>query len=247
MPQSILPVPFDWIDIPAGKVTFYHHRRDAVLTFDVSGFRISKYPITVAQYEVFIRAMGYKEKRYWTNKSWEWRKSEDITLPKFWNEDRFKNFFAPDHPIVFVSWYESLAFCQWLSDKTGKTILLPTEQQWHRAAQADTKWVYPWGDEFDANLCNSSVVRQSKVTTPVISYPGGASPYSVLDMIGNICEWTLTNYDNPDDNDLDEVFYRALRGGDWHEVDEEVLTISSRLRLSPTTRDYRDGFRIVCL
>lgn len=119
---EILPPPFEWIDIPAGQVTLEHDRG----TFDVFAFTIAKYPITYAQFQVFIDAPdGFYNS--------QWRKG--LVAPrKFPKEQEWK---IADHPRERVSWYDAIAFCRWLSHKTGLNITLPTEQQWQRAAQGD--------------------------------------------------------------------------------------------------------------
>jgi hypothetical protein len=187
---DILPRPFEWCDIPAGRVEI----ADGHGWFDVPAFQIAKYPVTVAQYEVFIGAGGYQNREWWTEAGWEareqgwdwddksssWKSTgKPWTQPRSMGDKDYKKFFIPDHPIIGVSWYEAMAFCRWLSEVLGDgvgargpsplptTITLPSEQQWQRAAQGDDGRAYPWGKDFDANRCNSSVKSKSLGTTPV--------------------------------------------------------------------------------
>ena len=89
-----------------------------------------------------------------------------------------------DRPVTEMIWDDAIKFGVWLSEETGLAISLPTEQQWQRAAQGDTEWKYPWGDEFDSSRCNT---KESGIgtTTSVTKYLGGVSPYGVMDMSGN--------------------------------------------------------------
>jgi formylglycine-generating enzyme required for sulfatase activity len=98
-----------------------------------------------------------------------------------------------DHPVVYVTWAKADAYCSWLADETGWDVGLPTEAQWEKAASwdyaAEVKYLYPWGDdEATATLLNYQGSGLGR-TTPVGSYPLGASPYGALDMAGNVWEW----------------------------------------------------------
>lgn len=94
-----------------------------------------------------------------------------------------------DHPVVDISWDDAQLFCGWLRDRTGSALRLPTEAEWEKAARGGDGRRFPWGDAFDLTRCN---VRESALgaTTPAGAYPAGASPYGVLDMAGNVWEWT---------------------------------------------------------
>ncbi len=207
---AILPAPFAWIVIP-GKA-----------------YRISKYPITNAQYAAFVEAGGYGQREWWTDAGWDAR-LRGLTLdytqgigvpteypwtePRFWHDELFN---SPEQPVVGVSWYEALAFCRWLSAATGEAITLPTETQWQYAAQGDDGRLYPWGSEWDCARCNNSVKPcQSDRTTPVRQYEGvGDSPFGAVDMAGNVWEWCLSDF-NDASNALDGDRPRVIRGGGW--------------------------------
>ncbi len=192
----LLPAPFDWIDIP-GK-----------------GYSIAKYPITNAQFAKFIEAGGYKQKKWWTDAGWTQREKDAWTQPRSWTDSQWN---GAEQPVVGVSWYESVAFCLWLSETTGEKIMLPTENQWQYAAQGDDGRDYPWGKQWDASRCNNNVDQKGiGKTTPVTQYKGkGDSPFGVVDMAGNVWEWCLTDYNNKTNDMNSSATDRVLRGGSW--------------------------------
>jgi sulfatase-modifying factor enzyme 1/TIR domain-containing protein len=132
---SILPAPFEWIEVPAGKVTLienynetsYFGQKGEKKMFEVPAFAIAKYPVTNAQFAQFIEVKGYEQKKWWTEDGWQLREKKKWTQPRYWGDKKWNEV---DCPVVGVSWYEALAFCHWLSEAAGEAILLPTEQQW---------------------------------------------------------------------------------------------------------------------
>jgi formylglycine-generating enzyme required for sulfatase activity len=142
-----------------------------------------------------------------------------------------------------VSWYEAIAFCLWLSDVTGDAIMLPTEQQWQRAAQGDDGRIYPWGNNWDNKRCNNS--NGISKTTPVNQFEGwdrGNSYFGVVDMAGNVWEWCLTAYETGSQT-LVSTDTRIMRGGAYYSVfyDNEV---DIRIYNFPYSRDDSRGFRV---
>jgi formylglycine-generating enzyme required for sulfatase activity len=243
-----LPPPFEWIEIPAGQVKLITEKgwsknyipKGKSRTFDVPAFMIAKYPLTNAQYAKFVEAGGYREQKWWTDAGWQACEEKRWIKPRFWLNKKWN---GADYPVVGVSWYEAVAFCRWLSETTGEDMLLPTEQQWQRAAQGDDGRVYPWGNEWDGERCNNSVSsHDSNQTTPVTQYLDGASPYGVLDMSGNVWEWCLTAYESgsisPDGTDV-----RILRGSAWLGTTAADFRASYRNWGNPQIRDDVRGFR----
>lgn len=236
-----LPEPFRWIDIP-GK-----------------DYSISKYPITNAQYARFIETGGYNERRWWTETGWDARlkglvldysKGEGVatdtpwTEPRFWNDSKWN---GANYPVVGVTWYEAVAFCQWLSEVSGENIMLPTEEQWQYAAQGDDGRTYPWGNEWDCTRCNNSVEPcQSDGTTPVQQYEGkGDSPFGVVDMSGNVWEWCLTDYDQKTNDLNSDTQYRVIHGGGWFYFTKADCRCTFRYYDVPYGCYNFRGFRIV--
>ncbi len=222
---DLMPAPFAWIEIPK------------------KGYSIAKYPITNAQFAEFIKADGYKQQKWWTEAGWEARKDGDWAQPRYWDDSKWN---GAEQPVVGVSWYESVAFCLWLSDVTGENIMLPTEDQWQYAAQGDDGRDYPWGKKWDASRCNNNVDSKGiGKTIPVSQYEGkGDSPFDVVDMAGNVWEWCVTDYNNKTNDINSDATYRVLRGGSWDGGNTFRFRCVNRDWYGPHFRDDFGGFRI---
>ncbi len=247
---EILPPPFDWIEIPSGVVDLVLND-DPKITLDrnhtrgiqVQSFAIGKYPITNAQFNRFLLAGGYTNREFWTREGWNAPK-----YPKWQNPDIWQNvpLHYPNHPVVGVSWYEAIAFCNWLKSLSGEIVMLPTEQQWQKAAQGDDKRLYPWSNEWDCKRCNNSVSPcKNDDTTPVTQYAGrdkGDSIFGVSDMVGNVWEWCRNTY-YTGTLALDGTEARVLRGGSHYGDRIHDFRVDFRTGQDP---DYRGkmGFRL---
>jgi formylglycine-generating enzyme required for sulfatase activity len=241
---KIMCGPFGWVSIPAGKVTLggnmwanggYHTKAS---TFEVKAFAISKYPVTTAQFGQFIAADGYGKRKWWTEAGWEACAKKGWTAPRSWVKGVSDH---RDYPVSGVSWHEAVAFCAWLADQTGEAIRLPTEQEWQRAAQADTGWAYPYGDVFDKGRCNYN----SKGITPVNQYEGkGDSPFGVVDMSGNVWEWCATDYETGAQDIHLDAHMRVLRGGSWWDEVADGLRADCRFGSDPHGDGGDVGFRL---
>jgi len=240
---DLLPAPFAWCPITAGKVKLGsggYLKSDT--TFEVPAFQMAKYPITNAQYRLFIDAGGYNQQRWWTAQGWAQRESEKWTQPRYWTDAKWN---GAEQPVVGVSWYEAIAFCLWLSETTGEKIMLPTEQQWQRAAQGDDGRAYPWGKYWDKKACQHSVGSYNAgVTSAVRAYEGkGDSPFGVVDMAGNVWEWCLTDYESGDQGINKQETYRVLRGGSWNNSLTDGFRCVFRYGNNPRRWNDNRGFR----
>ncbi|MBN1200414.1 MAG: SUMF1/EgtB/PvdO family nonheme iron enzyme [Anaerolineae bacterium] len=236
-----IPGPCEWVTIPGGRTTLKPGGYLAEPTdFAVAAFTIARYPVTNRQYAAFIEAAGYANRVWWTDPGWAIKEQKGWSAPRFWESG---GYMGADCPVIAVSWYEAIAFCRWLSDASGQSISLPTEQQWQRAAQGDDGREFPWGNETPHELlCNWN--RDVNRTSPVTRYPDGASPYGVMDMSGNVWEWCLTGWESGTTS-LDSSERRVARGGCW--INDSPLTLRVTLRDGPYPVDAYNlcGFRCV--
>ncbi len=240
---SIYSLPLlEWKQVDGGMITLSINEKSGVLQkhFYVDSFQMSKYPVTNGQYRAFLEAPdGYSNAEWWNYSTFaqNWRANNPEPMPSRFSGD--------DRPRETVTWYDAIAYTRWLSSKLDKTVSLPTSAQWQRAAQGDESRLYPWGDNFDANLANT---RESnlKTTTPVTRYPDGASPFGIFDMAGNVWEWCLNTKADAESHvtDLMTTEDRAVYGGAFVSPQGRSET-SFHYYLNPQTFYASLGFRLV--
>jgi formylglycine-generating enzyme required for sulfatase activity len=226
-------------------------------------YYIAKTPVTNAQYAAFVQVTGYQTEAEQASSGWVWEDSH-------WKEVKGANWQHPTgpgsdisqkshHPVVQVSWHDTLAYCEWLAQVTGKAYRLPSEAEWEKAARGTDGRIYPWGNEWEAKRCNTSEGGK-KDTTPVGSYLTGASPYGLLDMAGNVWEWTRSlwgadvntpdfNYpyaanDGREELKTGDEIRRVLRGGSFLS-NQNPARCACRDGSRPHRWDYDRGCRVV--
>jgi len=225
----------DWVRIPGGGFIYQDGERRRIETF-----RIARYPVTNAQFRVFLDAEdGYRDDRWWRDLAEPNRNPEQ---PR-WD--------ISNHPREKVSWFEAMTFCAWLGHQTGLDVRLPTEWEWERAARGTDGKVYPWGSEYEAGRANidetwgdagpHSLARTSAVGI----YPQGSSPEGVLDLSGNVWEWCLNEYMSPDRIQAGGGVSRVVRGGSWY-LDQGLARADHRSDDHPYYRSASLGFRVLC-
>jgi formylglycine-generating enzyme required for sulfatase activity len=170
----------EWITVPAGEFWMGDdkgNREDSKPQHKLylPEYKISSVPITNAQYYLYIVDTKRKPPENWPG---------GVVLPGHAN-----------HPVVNVSWYEAWAYCKWLEEKIQSPVVLPSEAEWEKAARgSEDKRDYPWGEDWRDWHCNSNQLGLQD-TVPVGLFLHGGSPYGVLDMCGNVWEWTRTIWD----------------------------------------------------
>jgi formylglycine-generating enzyme required for sulfatase activity len=180
-----------FVEIPAGPFVMGSDRQHDPDAFayeepqhevSLPVYYIARYPTTVAQFQAFVQASGY-------------RPGNAASLRDLAN-----------YPVWYVSWHEAMAYCDWLTEQLrrwpgtpeplatrlrqqGWRVLLPSEAEWEKAARSTDGRRYPWGNVSDSNRANYGDTHIG-MTSTVGCFPGGASPYGVEEMSGNVLEWT---------------------------------------------------------
>ena len=156
-------------------------------------------------------------------------------------------------PVVNVSWFETVAYTNWLSAQMGKQCRLPTEAEWEYAARGGSQTAYPWGDELGSNNANCdgcSSPWDGKESAPVGSF--AANPFGLYDMSGNAWEWTCSSWREQFDgseqqcnNNTEDTQFRVLRGGSWDDGPDGVRA-AARGSGRPGSRSGNVGIRVLC-
>jgi formylglycine-generating enzyme required for sulfatase activity len=243
----------DFVEIPAGPLVMgtgvdhdpraYDNERwsptQAEGTVHVPAFYISRHEVTVGQFATFARASA-------------------------WSADSRALAGPPNHPVTFVSWPDALAYCRWLQTtlkspsgpsshlrgllNDGWRVSLPSEAEWEKAARGTDRRIYPWGNEPRRDRAN----YETKGTTPVGQFACPECPYGLLDMSGNVWEWTSSPYqpypyDPADDRaNLDADALWVMRGGHFGDNARLVRT-TTRGAADPGARRAFIGFRVALL
>ncbi|WP_030833922.1 ergothioneine biosynthesis protein EgtB [Streptomyces hygroscopicus] len=224
----------------------------------VPAFHIDTTPVTNGAYERFIADGGYTERRWWTAEGWAYVREHGLAAPLFWRREggqwlrrRFgvTEPVPPGEPVVHVSWYEADAYARWAGRR------LPTEEEWEKAARHDPvsgrSRRYPWGDA-DPTPDHANLGQRHLRPAPAGSYPRGASPLGVRQLIGDVWEWTSSDFlPYPGFRafpyrEYSEVFFgpahKVLRGGSFA-VDEVACRGTFRNWDLPVRRQIFSGFR----
>ena len=195
---------------------------------DVPPFYLDTTPVTNAAYAAFIADGGYDDPRWWTADGWAHRQRAGLEAPLFWRwEGEWVRVsfgvalpIIPNEPVLHVSWYEADAYARWAGRR------LPTEAEWEKAARHDPvsgrSMRYPWGD-FDPTPEVANLGQRHLRPALAGSYPLGAAPSGARQLIGDVWEWTSSDFlPYPGFTawpykEYSEVFfgpeYKVLRGG----------------------------------
>ncbi|OAH12357.1 ergothioneine biosynthesis protein EgtB [Streptomyces jeddahensis] len=224
----------------------------------VPPFFIDTTPVTNAAYQAFIEDGGYDDPRWWAPEGFTHIKAHSITAPLFWRREggqwlrrRFgvTEAVPPDEPVLHVGWYEADAYARWAGRR------LPTEAEWEKAARHDPgsgrSMRYPWGDA-DPTPERANLGQRHLRPAPAGSYALGESPLGVRQLIGDVWEWTASDFlPYPGFavfpyREYSEVFfgseYKVLRGGSFA-VDAVACRGTFRNWDYPIRRQIFSGFR----
>ena len=225
---------------------------------DLPAFFIDTTPVTNRAYLSFVEAGGYQSPRWWSEAGWAHVQKAGLTAPQFWHREgtgswsrvRFgwRESLPPDEPVCHVCWYEADAYARW----AGKR--LPTEAEWEKAAAAEPgggKRRFPWGDQPPTGELANLDQRLFR-PAPAGAYPEGASPWGCEQMIGDVWEWTSSDflpypgYAWYPYREYSEVFFgpkfKVLRGGSWA-TDAHAVRATFRNWDFPIRRQIFAGFR----
>lgn len=214
----------------------------------VEPFLLDIHAVTNERFQAFVDAGGYDELDFWPEEIWPHLiELKDLTGepgPRFWRHGRHDTNLA-DHPVVGISWYEAQAYALWIGQR------LPTEAEWQMAAcwhinsSADIMRRFPWGDAMDNTRCSIWSSRRGG-TAPVTAYPKGAAPNQVLQLIGNVWEWTDSEYEISDDDGrpiVGEMPMHVIRGGAFDTYFETQATAHFRTGQIALARTHNTGVR----
>jgi len=256
------PLPGD-VEVPGARYLL-GAARDASFVFDnekwghaalVPTFRIARAPVTNAQFAEFVEAGGYRDDRFWSPEGARFRALLDARMPVYWQratgggflERRFQSVepLRPHCPAIHLSWFEADAYCRWAGRR------LPTEAEWELAAATPDGRRFPWGDAApDASRANLEGTAGGVVD--VAAHPAGDSAHGCRQLVGNVWEWTATDF-GPYPGFVADPYkeysapwfespHKVLRGGSWA-TRGRLLRNTFRNFYPPDRRDVLAGFR----
>ena len=215
------------IQIPEGKFFMGSENGTAnaipIRNVWLDSYSVAKHPVTNREYAIFVKMLGHSE-------------------PPFWREPKFRD---PDQPVVGISWYDAVAYCDWLSGLTGKNYRLPTEAEREKAARGGlVNSVYPWGN----NLPADHLGGRNALLLPVGTE--GPNGYGLYNMSEGVHEWCADWYsrvyyeDSPNRNPIGPQYghRRVARGGSWRHF-IRFARCAARSSLDPKKQFNDFGFR----
>ncbi|MCP4416751.1 MAG: SUMF1/EgtB/PvdO family nonheme iron enzyme, partial [Chloroflexi bacterium] len=213
------------VDVPAGSFLMGSKEGEDRGAFDretpqhevtTLAYRIGKFPVTNGQFAHFVANGGYDDVDLWTKAGWKEKQKEGWHEPRYVDHSRYNH---DNQPVVGISWYEAVAYCNWLKKRTGRDFRLPDEAMWEKSARGTDGRIYPWGNEWNPNFLN---MNETNINQPsaVGIFPQGKSPFGAYDMCGNVWEWCSTargkDYPfqpQPYEREVEGTNNRRLRGG----------------------------------
>jgi iron(II)-dependent oxidoreductase len=264
------------VDIPGGRWRLGSTPADGFV-FDnekwahevsVAPFRIAKAPVTNAEFAAFVEAGGYRNPDFWSDEGWAWRERARADRPVYWLETsggswtwrRYREVepLAPHAPVTFVNWYEAQAWCNWAQRR------LPTESEWEAAALGEPtpdgarlsnfKRRWPWGDASPRRE-HANLDFASDRPLEVADCAAGDSAFGCRQMIGNVWEWTASDFvpfagfSADPYEDYSQPWFntrKVLRGGSFA-TSARIARPGYRNFFTPERNDVIAGFRTCAL
>jgi formylglycine-generating enzyme required for sulfatase activity len=195
----------------------------------VDAFALGAWQVTNAEYSLFLQSTGQPP-------------------PPYWNDPGFND---PEQPVVAVSWFDAVSYCEWISSVTGRRFRLPTEAEWECAARGGTEGsVYPWGDDPPQSRQEYHQLWTSGPEPVARRAPNG---YGLYDICENVHEWCSDWYEadyysiSPERNPHgpEGGTRRVSRGGSWrHRI--KISRCAARSSIPPAFRYADYGLRVAC-
>ncbi len=226
--------------------------RTVVLSSD---FYLGTTPVTVGQFRRFVAATNYKtEAESGPSGGFGVENGELVQQPQFnWKNPGYTQ--TDDHPVTIVTLADATAFLKWLSDKSGRTMVLPTEAQWEYACRAGSVSRFYNGDD-DAAMDAIGWSQKNAPSSPMPVKQKQPNAFGLYDMSGNVYEWCQDVYNlYPADSVSDplqmqgqpgEKVRNVLRGGSWMRFPKRCRS-AARYRATPGTRNAENGFRVATM
>jgi gamma-glutamyl hercynylcysteine S-oxide synthase len=255
--QQIVRSSFETIDerfalVPEGFVSLPQTVNDepgcSETNSETEPFLLARCAVTCQQFQHFVDDGAYEQLELWPKEIWphliDFVDQTGNPGPRFWRQGRHDHRLA-HHPVVGICYYEAAAYARWAGYR------LPSEAEWQMAASwrirssAQILRRYPWGDALDTERCN---IWASGLcgTAPVDAYPSGAAPNGVLQLIGNVWEWTAADFQVTDDEGrpvVGDMLLKSIRGGGFDTYFPNQATSYFRTGLPSLTRSHNVGFR----
>jgi iron(II)-dependent oxidoreductase len=235
---------------------------------EVHPFAIARAPVTQAEFAAFVEGDGYRRRRFWSEEGWRWREQANARHPVYWQREAAGRWLRrdfdrwvplePHRPVLHVNWFEAEAYCRWANRR------LPTEAEWEVAAAAEPngsgdgpaghKRRFPWGSELPAPH-HANLDWRALGCVDVGALPEGDSAFGCRQMIGNVWEWTGSDF-LPYPGFVPDPYkeysapwfgtHKVLRGGCWA-TRSRLLRNTWRNFYRPDRRDVWAGFRTCAL
>ena len=260
------------VEIPGGRFLLGALREEPFVfdnekwahVVEVRPFAIARAAVTQAEFLEFVEGNGYSRREFWSEPGWSWREGASAAHPVYWKREAAGRWLRrdfdqwlqlePHRPVLHVNWWEAEAFCNWAGRR------LPTELEWEAAAAgqpadspkelAEVKRRFPWGSD-SPGAEHANLGWRAMGAVDVNALPAGDSAFGCRQMIGNVWEWTASDFAPYPGFEIDPYreysqpwfgTHKVLRGGAWP-TQPRLLRNSWRNFYMPDRRDVWAGFR----